>query len=69
MQVPPFKFVYNSHCSNSCFLFRLTFPDDKVTIGLKRKLPVEDSVSKPVLLVEPYTIINRGPYPYNQPKR
>ena len=24
---------------------------------------------KPVLLVTPYTIPNRGPYPYNQPKR
>ena len=24
---------------------------------------------KPILNVEPFTIENRGPYPYNQPKK
>ncbi|KAL5463485.1 hypothetical protein EMCRGX_G032381 [Ephydatia muelleri] len=58
--------------------FRVIFPEERS--GVKRKHPdtssdlppttaqSEDS-QKATLIVEPYVIPNRGPYPYNQPKR
>lgn len=53
-------------------LFRLTFPESK--LPQKRKLAGSESTDRDeeegvTLLVEPYTIPNRGPYPYNQPKK
>ena len=51
--------------------FRITFP----SVGLKRKRKKEAEEAdvsadvKPVLEVEPYQIPNRGPYPFNQPKK
>jgi intron-binding protein aquarius len=55
-----------------CYL-RLKFPSPKL-IGRKRKKEdgkEEDTMldEKPCLEVEPYTIPNRGPYPFNQPKK
>ena len=56
--------------------FRVTFPIEGP--GQKRKHPedgegegqgVELLEDKKTLIVEPYTIANRGPYPYSQPKR
>ncbi len=46
-------------------------------IGRKRKKQEEEGEGegeesegeKPCLLVEPYCIPNRGPYPFNQPKK
>ncbi|XP_057315687.1 RNA helicase aquarius-like [Hydractinia symbiolongicarpus] len=52
LQVPPFK---------------ITFPDEKIT----RKRKAEEGtpvVEKKEIIVEPYVIPNRGPYPYNKPK-
>ncbi|XP_022090524.1 intron-binding protein aquarius-like [Acanthaster planci] len=48
--------------------FRITFP---VTPGggKKRKQPGDDGTEQKQLVVEPHVIPNRGPYPYNQPKR
>lgn len=53
---------------------RLTFPEQRQS--QKRKLGDRDEADKngeakedDVLIVEPYTIPNRGPYPYNQPKK
>ena len=52
------------------FYFRVTFPDERISIGSKRRLSDSDSDdAKPVMTVEPFTIENRGPYPYNQPKK
>ncbi|XP_028852048.1 RNA helicase aquarius isoform X1 [Denticeps clupeoides] len=53
--------------------FRITFPVSNVK-GKKRKAEDgEDNKEKReegrILLVEPHVIPNRGPYPYNQPKR
>jgi len=51
--------------------FRLTFPEARPP--QKRKHPgdqkEEEGEEKRTLVVEPYTVPNRGPYPYNQPKR
>ncbi|KAF0044147.1 hypothetical protein F2P81_003305 [Scophthalmus maximus] len=52
--------------------FRIKFPiSNKTEKGKKRKAeePVEDQVEDTTLVVEPYVTPNRGPYPYNQPKR
>ena len=51
---------------------RLKFPEQR--LPQKRKLPASEEEGKEdegesTLLVEPYTIPNRGPYPYNQPKK
>ena len=51
------------------FHFRLKFSEE--SSELKRK-EGEDDPSAPVskvLHVEPHVIPNRGPYPYNQPKK
>ena len=48
-------------------IFRIIFPDERISIGAKRKL--SDDESKPVLTVQPFVIENRGPYPYNVPKK
>ena len=52
-------------------MYRVVFPEENPK---KRKHPdssVQEGLKedRPVLLVTPYTIPNRGPYPYNQPKR
>lgn len=52
------------------FQIRITFPEISAT--KKRKLDSSDepeTAPKMELLVEPHVIPNRGPYPYNQPKR
>ncbi|XP_008101299.1 RNA helicase aquarius isoform X1 [Anolis carolinensis] len=49
--------------------FRITFPVG-CDAGKKRKESDEETAEGPrVLTVEPHVIPNRGPYPYNQPKR
>lgn len=51
---------------------RITFPiSNKTDKGKKRKADgeVEDKEEDRTLIVEPYVTPNRGPYPYNQPKR
>lgn len=48
------------------------FPiSNKTDKGKKRKADeeVEDKEEDRTLIVEPYVTPNRGPYPYNQPKR
>ena len=50
---------------------RVVFPEERPK---KRKHPDSSEQEgpgddRPVLLVTPYTVPNRGPYPYNQPKR
>ncbi|XP_072032730.1 RNA helicase aquarius-like [Amphiura filiformis] len=49
--------------------FRITFP--VTSVGKKRKHEEEEkeTTGKPELMVEPHVIPNRGPYPYNQPKK
>lgn len=42
---------------------RVTFPNKMVKVN-----EVNDDYRQ-TLIVEPFTIENRGPYPYNQPKR
>ncbi|XP_076151695.1 RNA helicase aquarius isoform X1 [Alosa pseudoharengus] len=59
--------------------FRITFPESKRSQevkGKKRKADQDESEEEErgkdedqTLLVEPHVIPNRGPYPYNQPKR
>uniref|UniRef100_A0A3Q3K443 Aquarius intron-binding spliceosomal factor n=1 Tax=Monopterus albus TaxID=43700 RepID=A0A3Q3K443_MONAL len=52
--------------------FRIKFPiSNKTNKGKKRKADeeVEDKEEGMTLVVEPYVTPNRGPYPYNQPKR
>lgn len=51
-------------------LFRITFPVQTVK-GKKRKAGADDESKEEdrVLKVEPHVPLNRGPYPYNQPKR
>ncbi|XP_019858857.1 PREDICTED: intron-binding protein aquarius isoform X2 [Amphimedon queenslandica] len=47
--------------------FKITFPEERISVGAKRKL--SDDESKPILTVQPFVIENRGPYPYNIPKK
>ncbi|KAE8290116.1 Intron-binding protein aquarius Intron-binding protein of 160 kDa [Larimichthys crocea] len=50
------------------FPFRIKFPiSNKTDKGKKRKADEEEEDM--TLIVEPYVTPNRGPYPYNQPKR
>ncbi|XP_071786990.1 RNA helicase aquarius-like [Asterias amurensis] len=50
--------------------FRITFPVTSGGGGKKRKKAEEEKeTEKKELVVEPHVIPNRGPYPYNQPKR
>uniref|UniRef100_A0A8C5HLF1 RNA helicase aquarius n=1 Tax=Gouania willdenowi TaxID=441366 RepID=A0A8C5HLF1_GOUWI len=52
--------------------FRIKFPiKDQTNKGKKRKANEESEEDKEdlTLIVEPYVTPNRGPYPYNQPKR
>nr|XP_033807712.1 RNA helicase aquarius isoform X1 [Geotrypetes seraphini] len=48
--------------------FRITFPI-RARTGRKRKKEDETLEDSEVLTVEPHVPPNRGPYPYNQPKR
>lgn len=51
---------------------RIKFPiSNKTDKGKKRKADEEeeDKEEDMTLIVEPYVTPNRGPYPYNQPKR
>ncbi|CAH1791178.1 unnamed protein product [Owenia fusiformis] len=50
--------------------FKLTFPKSQKTSG-KRKNEEDDANtdSDKIITVEPYVIPNRGPYPYNVPKK
>lgn len=51
---------------------RIKFPiSNKRDSGKKRKAgeALEDKEEDKTLTVEPYVTPNRGPYPYNQPKR
>ncbi|KAK7100268.1 RNA helicase aquarius-like [Littorina saxatilis] len=51
--------------------FRITMIEEKPTEGESAKRPSDSDEAKVVkkLEVEPHRIPNRGPYPYNQPKR
>ncbi len=57
----------------SMHVCRLVFPS-LTGLGQKRKKGDDDEdvvveEEKPCLVVEPYRIPNRGPYPFNQPKK
>jgi len=57
-----FTFLYLSH---PC---RITFPE--APDSKKRKHDEEEpKETKQELLVEPFVVPNRGPYPFNQPKK
>lgn len=59
------------YTSSFCFT-RIKFPiSNKTDKGKKRKADeeVENKDEDKTLIVEPYVTPNRGPYPYNQPKR
>lgn len=49
--------------------FRIQFPVQKSEKGKKRRATEEEDEEDRTLVVEPHVIPNRGPYPYNQPKR
>ncbi|XP_023807311.1 intron-binding protein aquarius isoform X2 [Oryzias latipes] len=52
--------------------FRIKFPNQKKADKGKKRKANEDGEEKEeekILIVEPYVTPNRGPYPYNQPKR
>uniref|UniRef100_A0A665WP71 RNA helicase aquarius n=1 Tax=Echeneis naucrates TaxID=173247 RepID=A0A665WP71_ECHNA len=52
--------------------FRIKFPiSSKTDKGKKRKADedVKEQGQDMTLVIEPYVTLNRGPYPYNQPKR
>lgn len=62
----------NPSLSFSFCLNRIKFPiSNKADKGKKRNADeeVEDKGEDMTLIVEPYVTPNRGPYPYNQPKR
>ncbi len=49
---------------------RVEFPPLRVTNKKRKKNGDEEAmVEKPMLEVTPYQILNRGPYPFNQPKK
>lgn len=52
------------------FSHRITFPVRREA-GKKRKESEKEEKAEDskILIVEPHVIPNRGPYPYNQPKR
>ena len=57
------------HKNGSVLSYRITFPEesaDDIEKNVDEK-PKEDSL--PEILIESFVIPNRGPYPYNQPKR
>ena len=52
-------------------IFRLVFPSATM-VGRKRKRDDDEDTNldePPCLMVQPYCIPNRGPYPFNQPKK
>lgn len=60
------RFMYRSF---SLFRFtRITFPTSNTADRGKKRKADEEEEDK-TLTVEPYVTPNRGPYPYNQPKR
>lgn len=62
--------IYPSYSLFCCI--RITFPTSNTADkGKKRKADeeVENKEEDKTLIVEPYVTPNRGPYPYNQPKR
>lgn len=84
LQVSPFRWdskhvVLLCHYTHALFIphllyfTRITFPtSNKTDKGKKRKADDEGDSAKDgekTLIVEPYVTPNRGPYPYNQPKR
>ena len=59
--VPPFRYIPRKHLSlNMTSLFRLTFCD------LRSK---GEHAGEKLIILEPYRIPNRGPYPFNQPRQ
>lgn len=64
----------NLNISLNLLLFphpRIKFPvQNTVEKGKKRKADSEEKIEEEkTLIVEPHVTPNRGPYPYNQPKR
>lgn len=49
--------------------FRLTFPKQQEPTTGKRKAAEEEPTASKKVIVQPHFIENRGPYPYNQPKK
>ncbi len=62
--------VFGEGLLKSLFSTRIRFPAQNVK-GKKRKAKEEEKpdVEDLTLVVEPHVTPNRGPYPYNQPKR
>ncbi len=52
-----------------CVFCRLKFPEPVSKAGKKRPHPETESAVSRIIEVKPYTIPNRGPYPYNVPKK
>lgn len=73
---PGFVFSFDFQIQNEIctffvlFLSRIKFPVQNVK-GKKRKADEEEEKAEEdnTLIVEPHVTPNRGPYPYNQPKR
>lgn len=61
-------FDYKSIHSESVLSYRITFPEKPKSAKRKLDEP-EPDIGQQELLVEPYVVPNRGPYPFNQPKR
>lgn len=51
------------------FLDRLTFPKQQEPVTAKRKAVEEEPSPPKKIIVHPHVIENRGPYPYNQPRK
>ncbi|XP_062579933.1 RNA helicase aquarius-like [Saccostrea cucullata] len=49
--------------------FKLTFPKQQESTTGKRKAAEEEPSAPKKIIVQPHVIENRGPYPYNQPKK
>lgn len=61
------------HCALNLLIYvscRITFPETSSS-SKKRKHDEEEpkGVDNQDLLVEPFVVPNRGPYPFNQPKK
>jgi hypothetical protein len=63
-----FVIAFQSSCC-TVFLDRLTFPKQQEPTTGKRKAVEEEPSPPKKIIVHPHVIENRGPYPYNQPKK
>uniref|UniRef100_T1J5U4 RNA helicase aquarius n=1 Tax=Strigamia maritima TaxID=126957 RepID=T1J5U4_STRMM len=62
---PDHEIITNCEPGNLCPPFRLTFKE----VDKNKTDSVDSSKGKNIILAESHVIPNRGPYPYNQPKK